>query len=143
VVRQIRHWTLSRVFPTIEPGSILTGSGRHREYDEDDIHLVALAVELGRWRLPMELVRRVLGVLSAKNPAGSTDSPTSTRVLWDEAIRGRDGIFLVIQIPRTTTMPILRLTATALDELVRHIDNERYTSAIIISLSRLFARLRT
>lgn len=138
VVRQLRHWTVSRVFPDFGPTGILTGSGRHRGYDEASVPFVAVAVELGRWRLPMETIRSVLAILH------STDRP-----LWRSAMAGKEDIYLVVQLmpadsgsPLPFPLPIARATdKVSLVEILEGVD-DRFVSALVISLSKLFARLR-
>ena len=81
----------------------------------------------------MELIRNVLFMLKERNLQS-----------WRDAINGRDDIFLVLQLPEGTASPIVVPRVTDKTGLLERIDglNERFVSTIIISLSKLFARLR-
>lgn len=131
VVRQLRHWTVSRVFPTFDPDNILTGTGRAREYSEDDIHLVALAVELGRWRLPMDLMRRVLQILRSH-----------ARLKWNEAVEGKENLYLVMYIPFNYQLQSTSVRIINKDDLMRYTERPQSVSTIVIALSKLFSRLK-
>ena len=136
VVRQLRHWTVSRVLPNFGPDEIMIGSGRHRGYFEESVPFVAVAVELGRWRLSMETL---FCALIALNPL--RDEP-----LWQQAIDGQKDILLVMHLYRSRQMdiPIIIPQLTHKSELSKISDppDGMYLTTMIISLSKLFARLR-
>ena len=58
LVRKLRHWTLSGVLRPV--GSLHTGAGRHRKYEETEIYFAGLAVELTRWRIPVGISDRII-----------------------------------------------------------------------------------
>jgi hypothetical protein len=141
--RQLRYWTLEQIFPTIDYASIKTGSGRHREYDERTIHLAAVAVEIGsRWRLSAELLRRVMVGIHV-HVGVSLPTFDKFKINWNDAIGGKPGMFLVLQVPRTSAAPQIVLDLVGLSEVEGYLKSEPCVSTIVVNLSSLFARLRS
>jgi hypothetical protein len=173
VTRQLRHWTVSRVFPDLREGGILTGRGRHRSYTEDAVPLVAVAVELGRWRVQMETIRLALATLHPlleEPKAESTPEPgalppvwrevmarklekhpervrppkvNKDLALWNEALAGKDGIFLVLQVQIALYIfEQIEVSIVPTEKLAFYLQRRDHASTIVVSLSNLFARLR-
>jgi hypothetical protein len=164
VVRQLRYWTVSRVIPTVREGRILTGRGHHRGYDEATVPLVAVAVELARWRMAMETIRLVLAELHARTkeeeeprrrlraalqaartkdpaPGAAVAASSRDRELWTAALSGREGVFLVLKIPLEAADGV-EVNIETSDGLARQLVNPRQLSTVVVALSRLFPRLR-
>ena len=143
-VRQLRYWTLERIFPTINPSSIKTGKGKHREYDERTIPFAAVAVELGnRFKLNAEQLRKVMLSLWLFVEGPSMDRDEYQR-LWRGAIDGTvDDVWLVIQIPRTPSAPVIALDVVNTAQIHGYLAIEHVASTLLVNLSRLFARVRS
>ena len=110
----------------------MTGRGHHRVYDRKLLPFVALAIELGRWGLSLKIIRNVLFMLHERN------TPE-----WRAALAGETDIYLVIQIPERSMSPFAFHRVTKKSDLLDKLDgkHERFLSAVVVSLSKLFSRL--
>jgi hypothetical protein len=147
--RQLRYWTLDRIFPTLDYVNIKTGSGRHREYEGDTLPLAAIAVEIGcRWRLSADLLRRVMfgvHVLVGTHVLDGIPTPIFDKRLkarWDAAIAGQPGVFMVLQLPRTSIATQVVLDLVGIGEVTRYLASPACASTIVVNLSSVLARLR-
>jgi hypothetical protein len=145
IVRQIRHWTQSRLFHPL--GQLHTGPGSHRKYSPDTAYVIAVLLELDGLHMPVG----VLGIAASLMPGGSFWLPLPNAdhqeefqpfldewmKRWNEAILGeRQVLFRFWPTgPATLNNPafIYPEDGIVTDDMV---------GAIAINLTKLFNRFR-
>jgi len=135
IARQVRHWTAMDLLTPIDGKN--TGTGVSRKYDIDEIRKAAILLEYGRYRVPIPVLHESFSDFSEH----WTDAPA-----WTEAISGRHSVYLYTAYSEN----FIFCQIARRDAVISLLDPKPGTgvhpelqpiSAIVINLTRLFARL--
>lgn len=138
-VRQLQHWIDKGVFAALSIGNVEAGKGKHRAFDEAALPFVALAVELGKWRLPAEYIHSVVMVLSVPEIRAKALDQRSLG-LWADAQHGEPAV-LVVQLTGDANRSFTLHVVTP-EHLAEYLHQPRHASAVVISLTALFTCIR-
>jgi hypothetical protein len=145
LVRQLRHWTLTGVVRPL--GTIHTGAGKHRKYEESEVYFAALALELTRWRIPVGVSDLV--VQAARKEYFQQDVRPTAKPLnaIKDAIEGRANQFLLLRPGEGLEALSMEIMTGDYKELARSVIERGWTrntpSFVAINLSALFAKIRS
>ena len=136
IARQVRHWTALDLLSPLSDKH--TGTGVSRRYSADEVRKAAILVEFARYRIPAP-------VLEDTFPTAAEDWPA--RKAWRDAIAGTRPIFLHMAYNGDVTI----YQFTDADAVTRALTPKNgakidpvfdVVSAIVINVTRLFARLK-
>jgi DNA-binding transcriptional MerR regulator len=143
--RQVRHWTVNGL---LEPaGEKFVGTGRSRRYGADEIRFAAWLMELAKYGINISVMEAVRHTFDEESYAdlwdtiADADPPVFYELVWDEdAIIGK----FSYGAPELVTGARLdekrrRRIANPKDGLI---DPANITSAVVINLTKVFARLK-
>jgi hypothetical protein len=133
--RQIRNWTEMGVLGVA--GSVNTGTGRSRVYEEEAAYLGAVAVEVARWGMPIGSIRALCTFIIVN--LGQPDE-SITKAIY----RGHSDHLLVIYPGAPEDWVNLGyITRRELLELsVKSGGDAKSNSFLVVDLSALWARIR-
>jgi hypothetical protein len=139
LARQIRHWTNSDL---LHPQSgKRTGTGVSRRYSADEVRRAAVLVEIARYRVPVPVIESFAEAMDGY--AGSPD--------WQAAMDGTRSVFLQLAWSEHNTQWTLSVDAPqtllfdpkgSKDLQAADDDASRITSAIVMNLTAIFARVQ-
>jgi hypothetical protein len=136
LARQLRHWTSSDLISPL--GEKHTGTGVSRRYTADEVRKAAILVELSRYRIPAPVLEESFSE-AAENWVKERG--------WRDAISGARPILLFMS--QSEDLIAYQLVArgaiaTMLDPVHDPKRDPMFEifSAVVINLTRLFARLR-
>lgn len=137
IARQVRHWTTLDLLTPV--GRKHTGTGVSRRYAADEVRKAAILLELNQYHLP---------VTALSEADWSENFPLSAE--WQVAIKGKRPVFLQLALSHDLLSLQIYEDQPRHNILIprpdvkRNADRDKMlpVSAIVINLSRLFARLR-
>lgn len=140
VSRQIRYWTTEDILKPL--GGKRTGSGRHRKYDANEVRKAALMDELARY-----------GISAVRfDPFGEFLDDFMDSSQWEDAVLGKDDVFFIHaeecgigggnmgRIERRDLSFLIKLLTSREKQKIHDYNN--FPSALVINLTKLFAKLQ-
>ena len=137
LARQLRHWTALDLLATI--GGKRTGTGVSRRYSLDEVRKAAILVELSNYRAPSPVLEETFAEASEAWPGSGN---------WRDAVKGRKPIFLylsygehsvIYQFASPKSVSLLLDPKPGFPKRDPRFDS---ASAIVVNLTKVFARLR-
>ena len=143
LIRQIRHWTNADLLTP--QGKKHTGTGVSRQYGPDEVRKAAILRELGRFGMTVTQLEGMGEYLD-----GLAEDPS-----WRDAITGKRPVYLELFSTPDDEEQTWRVARDEPDlkQLhpdakplrikigTKHTNGASYTSALVLSLNRIFARL--
>lgn len=135
LARQLRHWTALDILAPI--GGKRTGTGVSRRYSMDEVRKAAILVELSNYRVPSPVLEDLFADASERWPDYAE---------WENAIDGRKSVYLYISYnDDMVTYQINSKKSWMLEpKRTRSKSDPKFNSAsaIVVNLTKVFARLR-
>jgi hypothetical protein len=138
LARQLRHWTARDILVPMDGKR--TGTGVSRRYGLDEVRKAAILVELSNFRVPSPVLEMSFADAAERWPGSKA---------WLDAIEGRKAVYLFISYNDdivTYQIDPNRSWMLNLETEPRHTKRNPtldQASAIVVNLTKVFARLRT